>query len=298
MRWNQEDKVLEWSQEREEEDRKNGVDPERLAMEEFSRMASSVTKCLQFTSDTPANHETGDMPVLDTSMWVGLEERAVGIPEPYLEEGIHLKTGKMHKIVLHKFYQKPMTNLLTNLESNPVPEKQKVTTTTQEIIRRLKNTSRDLPVSVIEDVLLRYMEELKVSGHSQGWRETVLEAGMKGYMRMWQKERKGEGRLNRPDKSTRRSRRYNKLCGKFNWFNQNKGKEKEVDGNSTAKGGGARRAPETEGVLYVPFTPGSALKKTAGRPNGWQEEDRKNQSNCEDGPNSGRNPLQPNTLEW
>ena len=71
-------------------------------------------------------------------MLVGTEQRAVGIPEPFTEKGRHLKTGKLHRIVLYKFYQKPMTNLMTNLENNPVPDNQKVATTTQEIIRRLK----------------------------------------------------------------------------------------------------------------------------------------------------------------
>ena len=50
-------------------------------MEEFSKMASSITSYLQFTWDAPDLHEDGRMPVLDTSMWMGTEEREIGVPQ-------------------------------------------------------------------------------------------------------------------------------------------------------------------------------------------------------------------------
>ena len=62
--------------------------------------------------------------------------------------------------------------------------KEKVNTTAQEIIRRLKNTSRDLDPEVIEDVLQEYMSDLEQGGYPETWRTRVLETAVTGYKRI------------------------------------------------------------------------------------------------------------------
>ena len=134
------------------------------------------------------------------------------------QELITSKVGKLERVVLYRFYQKPMTNLLVNLRSNAAPDQTKMATVSQEIVRRLKTTSRDLHHSVVEGVLLKYMEELRIGGHTLEFRKEALDSATRGYTRMWEKQVKGEGWVNRPEGSTRQARRHNKLLGKTNWF--------------------------------------------------------------------------------
>ena len=71
---------------------------------------------------------------------------------------------------------------------------------------------------------------------------------------MWEKQVRGEGRINRPEKCSRMKRRHEKLTGKMNWFR----KEKEEQETGTKGGGkkkGMKRQATTEGILYVPYTP-------------------------------------------
>ena len=66
------------------------------------------------------------------------------------KEGLRgAKMGELKDIVLHKFYQKPMTNLLVNLASNAAPDQMKKSTVANEIIRRFRTTSRDLHPAVV-----------------------------------------------------------------------------------------------------------------------------------------------------
>ena len=124
----------------------------------------------------------------------------------------------------------------------------------------MKNTSRDLPPDNIEWTIKTYMDELEHGGYSSSWREKVLEAATRGYERLWMMEIEGKGRLNRPEASSRKTRRWKKLMGKTNWFqpggiqedqkdppphhhkNNNKKKGKNITPQASAK---------VESVLYV-----------------------------------------------
>ena len=91
------------------------------------------------------------MAVLDTQMWVGKEERRVGIPEKILKpEEDFVKTSELKEVILYSFYKKEVANRIPNLANSAAPEGQKIATATKEVIRRLKNTSRDLPPEDIE----------------------------------------------------------------------------------------------------------------------------------------------------
>ena len=89
-----------------------------------------------------------------------------------------------------------------------------------------------------------------------------------------------------------------KLCGKLNWFNK-RGKTERGSTDRSAKGKGRKRTPETEGILYIPYTPGSRLKKMIQKQEDLMVGKKlKNQVSREDGPHIGRIALQPNPLEW
>ena len=249
-----------WSIEDETQDKEKGVDHEINTMTQFARMASDQVQCLNFTFDTPRMNGNLRMPVLDTEIWVGREAREVGIPPEILtKEQRSAKMGKLRNVILYSFYKKPMSNKVPNRESSAEPINQKIATCSQEVVRRMKNTSRDLHPSNIEEILKVYMDELISGGYDQAFRERILEAGTKGFVKMWEQERQGISRINRPEKSTRRSRRWNKLCGKTSWY---KGKgETPQNSDVRNKRKKTNNRAQVEGVLYVPFTKKSELKR-------------------------------------
>ena len=70
VKWDQEFKCFKWSPEKESQDRQDKISPEISTMSEFTRMASGIFQCLEFTFDSPASNTSGQMPVLDTTMWI------------------------------------------------------------------------------------------------------------------------------------------------------------------------------------------------------------------------------------
>ena len=80
VRWEPQHKCFMWSQENEDADRSQAKNQEVNTMEQFTRMASGILVCLQFTFDTPASNPNAQMPVLDTSMWIGVQSRKYGVP--------------------------------------------------------------------------------------------------------------------------------------------------------------------------------------------------------------------------
>ena len=138
---------LEWRKSWEEEDIANGITVRANTLKPFSLLATSVLQCLKFTYDSPEANQSARMPVLDTEMWLGEEHRKTGIPEDALEAGdvLEEKEGPLHTVILFNFHKKKISNRIPNLEASASPVGQKIATTSQEIIRRLKNSSLDLP---------------------------------------------------------------------------------------------------------------------------------------------------------
>ena len=127
VRWNHQEKAMVWTLEDEETDKRQSEGKGRgevSTMNEFSKMASGILKCLNFTFDCPQMNENGAMAVLDTQMWVGEEERSAGVPvEMLMDKDLKvMKVGHLQQVVLYKFYQKSMTNKLNNMHSNTIPE--------------------------------------------------------------------------------------------------------------------------------------------------------------------------------
>ena len=264
VRWSQVEQAMVWSEEDERADKSESRGNKVSTMTEFANMASGVVSCLRFTFDCPQMNAGGAMPVLDTQMWVGKEGRNSGIPEAILEDRslIQTKVGILRSVVLYKFYRKPMANQVSNRNSSAIPEQQKVSTTAQEVLRRVKNTSRDLPPEVVEEVLMTYMEELEARGYKEDWRSKVLESAMVGYEKMLRSEKTGQGYVNRPESHTKLKRRWNRLVGKHNWFKTDKNSQpprSEYHGKGTVT---RRSKVEIEGVLYVPYTPQGTLKRS------------------------------------
>ena len=100
-RWSGVDQAMVWNLETELEDRDNNVSKEANSMEQFAKMASQMLGCLNFTYDVPQNNPNNRMPVLDTEIWIGQEQREIGIPPEILENNqISAKPGKLKNVTV------------------------------------------------------------------------------------------------------------------------------------------------------------------------------------------------------
>ena len=161
VRWDPESNTMIWPQEMETKDRDRSL--EDITMTAMADMASSVLQCLDFTWDTPSRNKNNKMPVLDTMVWVGRSQRTWGIPEAILEEGTFLptKTGTLKNIILYSFYRKPIAAKTPMNARTAAPAKQLIQTATNEFLRRLRNTIRELPTSHIEEIIREYACDLR-----------------------------------------------------------------------------------------------------------------------------------------
>ena len=149
-RWCNKRRAMIWSQEWEAEDQKEAKTPEQITMEQFTSMANQVTSYLKFTWDSPEQHEDKRMPVLDTAMWMGMEEREMGVPEEIMGDmDKPFIKGRLSKVILTRFYRKPMARSISMLERSAMPIGTTNATVSAEFLRRFKNTSREMKPEVI-----------------------------------------------------------------------------------------------------------------------------------------------------
>ena len=188
--------------------------------------------------DVPSNHSDGKVPILDVK---------VAITKDNLVEYI--------------FYKKPMANKVQNRANKALPEKQKVTSATQEVIRRMKNCSTWILPNLVKDVLLDYMGELKAGGYSTSWRRDILQSGLLGFGRMWSLQETDCKRINRPEATTALKRRAPNLVGQQTWFKGKlaKAPKRRVGAKKNKKHTKAHLIPE--GVLFLPNTPGGEHRR-------------------------------------
>ena len=258
VRYDKQNKILTWSTEAEEEDKQKTR--EELTMSLFCELATDVEKCLDFTWDSPERNTNGMLPVLDTQMWVGKEQRTIGVPIEFTggeEKGC--KVGELKNIILYTFYRKPMATDRPILRKSAMPEGIVRSTVCNEFIRRFKNVSRDLPTNHIEQVTETYCQDLKRGGFPEEWIRETLQSAVKGYSKMVRMEIEGKGRVNR-DQKTGKIKRLAKKMSKSSWFKSSSSPKED------SQAGKRRLAPKRnqkniELVLFVPHMPGSDLKK-------------------------------------
>ena len=158
-----------------------------------------------------------------------------------------------------------MANRCSNLARAGLPEGSKVATATAEVLRRMKNVSRELPHDELDKVLLEYMTELRHGGYPHSFRANVLQSAAAGYAKMWKLEASGSGHVNRPKHVTQSKRRAMRLAGNQTWYDGSRRCQTEKPKTKPVQ-----RLPKpqqksvnqpTESVLFLPYTPQSRLKK-------------------------------------
>ena len=110
-------------------------------------------------------------------------------------------------------------------KSSALSEKTKVSSLSQDLIRRMKNTSESIPDKVRIDIVNEYSDQLLSSGYSPTQTQDIIEAGLKGYENLLKKCVRGEAKLHKSAAEGAGMRMRKKLLGKSTWF-QKKKKEK------------------------------------------------------------------------
>ena len=177
---------------------------------------------IQLTVETPCNFKDGKLPVLDVKVDINYEE------------------GNR---IDFQFFEKPTKNPRLILANSALSFSKKRTILTQECLRRLRNTKKELGFEVQKIHLDDFMLKLKNSGYTQKFRTEILDSGMKAYQKMLEEDKNGTKPLYRSRNWNEEERQASKTKKKFNWWNTEKSKI------------------QYKTVLFVTPTPGGVLAK-------------------------------------
>ena len=204
------------------------IDPQRIIddrnMEEDERIASimkdianSIMPCIQVKGDWPTKNEDKKLPILDMKVWTN-------------EEGI----------IMYQHYEKPVCSKTVLNAKSAHSSATKRSVHTQEIVRRLLNSSLRLNWETeVAPVITDYMARMKIAGYTENYRREVLSHALTIHNDKLKANDEGRRPLYRPKDYRREERRREKKEKKHLW----------------AKKGG-HIAP-----IFVPATPGSELMK-------------------------------------
>ena len=119
-------------------------------------------------NEVPSDHpELGiAVPFLDTAVWI---------------ENVNKKFPNGQ--IQHKFYEKGTKAQLVIHKESDINERAKRTIHTQEIIRVLRNNSKDLPDEVKDEGIQNYAKKLKNSGYDKNYAYEVIKSGHNGYIK-------------------------------------------------------------------------------------------------------------------
>lgn len=138
------------------EDMEMDVTPTRISARCLVGSMNDVLPFLKFTTEIGEDFPNGRLPSLDTEIWV---------------------EGK--RKVLFAFYEKPMaTNLVVQAKS-ALSQEVKAATLSEEVVRRLRNTSLELNSTERLEILERACVKMKTSGHSERFIRMSVEKGVR-----------------------------------------------------------------------------------------------------------------------
>ena len=177
-------------------------------------IGNSISNFIQLTSDCPSQNTSGFMPILD------------------------LQVKTVENQIIYKFYKKEVANKLLILKSSAMPFQVKRASLSQEVLRRLRNTRRDLPWSEKAEILSEFSHKLMCSGWTERHRYDFIMAGLTGYRRQLENSDAGITPLYRPREWDRETRRRKKLMARTAWYRP------------------------ADAVMFVPATPGSELRNS------------------------------------
>ena len=247
-------------------------------------LANSIRPAIQYTADVGSTYTNGRVPILDMAMKV--------IEATFTEDGITFTCPQ----VSYNFFKKGMARKTIMKSSSAMPERIKRETLVNELLRRLLNTTQNLPDARKESVEVtnQYMITMKISGYNQKIRRETVISAFKGLKEKLHQSNEDGKRLHRHKEEGARERHMSKIRLKSNWFNkkkkgsipsqptpsvdQNMQQTNQVPGPSFSLSQQRRRGKRSqkplpnpplkkqdnrrvESVIFIPHTANSSLRK-------------------------------------
>ena len=156
----------------------------------LKEVGNSICPFIKVSVDCPSNHSDGLLPILD------------------------LKTRIVNNKIDYRFFKKKMSNRMTIMATSAFPPNVKRATMTNEVLRRLRNTRRDLPWSVFADIISEFSNDMRHMGYSEGFRGKLIQAALTGYRRQCELADTGVRPLHRPRDYDAVNRRNKKLMSR------------------------------------------------------------------------------------
>ena len=231
--WRWEEGRIQYCKRWEEEDRE--LEPEEVTRRIIAGSMAGIESYLEFTTEVGGDFVDGWLPTLDAALKVTPENQ-----------------------VLYKFYEKPEGSKSTVHYKSAMGESTKHQILSQEMIRRLMNTSEGLPEEQLQEITDNYAVKLHNSGYNLEQIRRIILAGIKGYGAKKARCEKEGRSLRRTAGESQGARYKSKLLGKSTWFKKKSNQIKE-HGSSMKSGKGGRRVkvtkvPQPSTVLFVEQT--------------------------------------------
>ena len=185
-------------------------------VEIIKNIMNSICDFLVLTMESGDDFPGGRLPTLDLNIWVGEDN-----------------------ITRYIFFEKPMASSMVIQRRSAMPENMRVSTLTQEVIRRMMNTSERLDQEERNDVIDTYARKLVNSGYSLEQSRKFIISGLTGYERRlalsmdkenpkWRPLHEGAG-------YNAKARRIKKMTAKTSWFKRSRDKEEEEGGSPSKR---------------------------------------------------------------
>ena len=205
--------IVDEDQQKQDEDT---PEDERLSKVLLS-IANSVMECIKMEADMPSRNCDKKMPILEMKVWMD-------------ENGT----------LMYQHYEKPVSSKTVMHAHSAHSAACKKSVHTQEIIRRLLNSSHRLQwASEVAPVITEYLGRMKMAGYKENYRKVVLKHALSIYDKKWDDEKEGIRPIFRPKDWNKDERKKAKKSKKYEW---------------STKGGYI--AP-----IFVPSSPGGELAK-------------------------------------
>ena len=227
--WRMEQGELRYCEAWREEDINQGASKEELTKKVLLHTMNGIENYLGFTVESGEEFEGGWLPTLDMSVMV---------------------TNKNE--IVYRQYEKEVSSKRTVQKTSAMGENTKVQILSQDMIRRLLNTSESLGAGAKEKVVDDYSQKLMNSGYSREQTAKIVVNGIKGYESK-RRRRIAEGRELRTTAAGSRVKRYReKLLGKTTWFKTQNKKDKMKKSTSSRgkKGENYKESTSREHIKY------------------------------------------------
>ena len=256
------------------EDENEDISDEKRTARELQKAMNSIFPNIQFTLEIPEDFPEGRLPTLDFKCWIEGETEKISSKENQAEVQIEARQEDVkswRSRILYCFFEKDMNSPFCILEKSALPENTKFSSLSQDLVRRMLNTSERISQQERNNVIENFVKKLTISGYRKDQVKNIVEAGLRGYQNKLERARKNGEMLHRSGKSTENLRYKKKLLEKNSWFKKQKeGNENDASkqpGPKTGRNGkkkecgknGRNTIPVT--VLFIPKTPGGDLAR-------------------------------------